>query len=125
MQLFAEASKANPAAKGSKPGVSQAFQKCKTVRSSTPKFPFRVAIGTSRKHGQAFAGLLEMCKDMSLSLSVCKGVLSVGLVVALPGLCSAQASYSPNGAQYPIVSALPGDQVHPELAVNSTGGFVV
>src|SRR5262249_15105820 len=33
--------------------------------------------------------------------------------------------YNPNGTEYPIIGSLPGDQVYPDVAVNTTGGFVV
>lgn len=67
-----------------------------------------------------------MCKDMSLSLSVFrKAVIGSSVALALP-LCSfAGVSYSPSGGEYPIAGAIPTDQVHPALAVNASGGYLV
>jgi len=33
--------------------------------------------------------------------------------------------YNPNGTEYAVVGALPGDQIFPDAAVSTTGGFVV
>ena len=100
--------------------------------SSTPKvpsvcvdFPGRYNLRRSRKHGQAHARLLELCKDMSLSLFVRKAVICTTLAAAFPGLLSADSSYTTNGGQYAIAGALPGDQVHPRIAINSSGGLLV
>jgi hypothetical protein len=39
---------------------------------------------------------------------------------------SAQTNYySTNGTEYAVIGALPGDQVFPDLAISTTGGFVV
>ena len=38
---------------------------------------------------------------------------------------SGQTNYNPNGTEYAIVGSLPGDQVFPDVALNSSGGFVV
>lgn len=48
------------------------------------------------------------------------------LLLALPVGAGAQTNYySKNGGEYPIVGALPGDQVKPDVAVTPAGGFVV
>jgi len=65
---------------------------------------------------------------MSLSSSVCRAVrrLCAALCLALPVAVSAQTNfYAPNGTEYAIVPALPGDQVWPDVAVTTNGGFVV
>lgn len=104
--------------------LSAGLQHSRSSRSEPPFLPCS-NLQRSRKHGQAYARLLELCKDMSLSLFVRKAVICTTLAVAFPGLLSAQSSYTTSGAQYAIAGALPGDQAHPRLAINSTGGFVV
>ena len=49
-----------------------------------------------------------------------------GLFLGLPAAVLGQASYySTRGNEYAIIGALPGDQVFPDAAVSSDGGFVV
>src|ERR1022692_2734869 len=48
------------------------------------------------------------------------------LVFAFVSTVSAQTNYySANGAEYPVVGSLPGDQVFPDAAISPTTGFVV
>jgi hypothetical protein len=50
------------------------------------------------------------------------GILSAGV----PALVFGQTNYyATNGTEYAIVGSLPGDQVHPDVAVTPSGGFVV
>ncbi len=52
----------------------------------------------------------------------------LGLAGFLVSTIPAQAQtnyYNANGTEYPIVGALPGDQVFPDLAVSTSGGFLV
>lgn len=95
------------------------------ISPSGSAFPPCNTFQRSRKHRQAYVRLLELCKDMSLSLFLRRAVICTTLVAAFPGLLSAESSYTTNGGQYAIAGALPGDQVHPRLAINSSGGFVV
>src|SRR5262249_42528553 len=46
------------------------------------------------------------------------------LTLFAPGAVLAQ-NYGTNGAEYAIAGNLPGDQVHPHIAVGSTGGYLV
>ncbi|MGA2280507.1 MAG: thrombospondin type 3 repeat-containing protein [Verrucomicrobiota bacterium] len=64
---------------------------------------------------------------MLLSLSVRRAAacLGWGLVLAAPAAVFGQAYYQTNGTEYAIVGSLPGDQVLPDVALNSSGGFVV
>jgi len=49
-----------------------------------------------------------------------------GLVLALPVAALGQTNYyATNGTEYAIIGSLPGDQVLPDVAVNTSGGFVV
>src|SRR5438128_6768753 len=43
--------------------------------------------------------------------------------IAAAGL--AQNPYSPQGGEYPIAGALPGEQVFPQISIDSTGGYLV
>jgi hypothetical protein len=48
-----------------------------------------------------------------------------GWMLTLPAAVFGQAYYTTNGTEYAIIGSLPGDQVHPDVAVTPTGGFVV
>jgi hypothetical protein len=49
-----------------------------------------------------------------------------GLFLAIPAVAFAQINdYATNGTEYAIIGSLPGDQVLPDAAVNTNGGFVV
>ena len=49
-----------------------------------------------------------------------------GLVLAIPAAVLGQTNYyATNGTEYAIVGSLPGDQVMPDVAVNTNGGYVV
>ncbi len=50
------------------------------------------------------------------------GILLAGIPAAVFGQTN---YYATNGTEYAIVGSLPGDQVHPDAAVNTNGGFVV
>ncbi len=53
-------------------------------------------------------------------------ILSLGFVLVLPATLFAQTNYyATNGTEYAIAGQLPGDQVFPDVALNSSGGFVV
>jgi hypothetical protein len=47
------------------------------------------------------------------------------LTVCVSLAATAQTNYPVSGAEYSVGSSLPGDQVHPQAAINSAGGFVV
>jgi hypothetical protein len=49
-----------------------------------------------------------------------------GLFLAIPAAAFAQTNYyTTNGTEYAIIGSLPGDQVLPDVAVSTNGGFVV
>ena len=49
-----------------------------------------------------------------------------GLAVGIPASVFAQTNYyTTNGTEYAIIGSLPGDQVFPDAALNSSGGFIV
>ena len=49
-----------------------------------------------------------------------------GLFLLIPAAVFAQTNYyTTNGTEYAIAGSLPGDQVLPDVAVNTSGGFVV
>jgi len=52
------------------------------------------------------------------------GVLCL-LAVPVSGIAYGQAVYTTNGIEYAIAGLLPGDQVHPQLAVGATNGYLV
>ncbi len=49
-----------------------------------------------------------------------------GWMLALPAVVWGQTNYyATNGTEYAVVGSLPGDQVHPDVAVTTSGGFTV
>ena len=62
---------------------------------------------------------------MCLSLRAQKTFACFSLALAIPGLLLAEGSYVTNGTEYAIAGTLPGDQVHPNLGLNSSGGYLV
>ncbi|MBW8865239.1 MAG: hypothetical protein JF609_10035 [Verrucomicrobia bacterium] len=56
-------------------------------------------------------------------LAVCLGLM---LLPVFTAKVSAQTNYySTNGTEYAVVGAMPGDQVFPDIAISTTGGFLV
>jgi hypothetical protein len=68
--------------------------------------------------------LIERPHFMSFMLRNSKWIALAGLVWMAPWLAPAQSLFSPQGGEYAVVGSLPGDQVHPQLAVTRSGGFV-
>jgi hypothetical protein len=63
---------------------------------------------------------------MCLSLFARKALVCGCLALAAPVVGLGQTnSYLPNGAQYAIAGSLLMDQVHPQLALNAAGGYLV
>ena len=63
---------------------------------------------------------------MLLSRFVRKASLcGLGVVLAVPGIVWGQATVIPQALEYPIAGSLPGDQIHPQLALSASGGFLV
>src|SRR5215472_18906078 len=49
-----------------------------------------------------------------------------GWMLMLPAVVRGQTNYyATNGTEYAIIGSLPGDQVHPDVAVTTSGGFAV
>ena len=61
---------------------------------------------------------------MSSPLSAARGPLVYALALALPLVAGGQ-SFSPQGSEYAISGPLLGDQMFPQISVNSTGGILV
>jgi hypothetical protein len=65
---------------------------------------------------------------MSLLLFARKAAICfcLGLSLGIPATVLAQTNYyTTNGTEYAVIGSLPGDQVFPDVALNSAGGFVV
>ena len=69
----------------------------------------------------------SLCFTRTMTLSfICAGCSAISLLLAATSISSAQTNYySTNGGEYTIVGALPGNQVFPDAAISTTGGFVV
>jgi len=61
---------------------------------------------------------------MSLPLFLRKTVIGWAWTLALPGLISAQVTFTKNGPELAIAGAQPGDQAHPTAALSPLGGFL-
>src|SRR5207302_3747667 len=78
------------------------------------------------KRGQRDTGLIrELFNLMPSALRAWKtfvfGVLFAGIAPAI----LAQNTYAPQGGEYPITGSLPGDQVFPQAALGTNGGYLV
>ena len=63
---------------------------------------------------------------MCLSLFARNALVCGCLAVAAPAVVLGQTkSYITNGVEYAVAGSLPGDQTHPSLAINTTGGYIV
>jgi hypothetical protein len=63
-----------------------------------------------------------------LSLSARRAVVCfcVGLFIAIPAVVFGQTNYyAAYGTEYAIAGSLPGDQMFPDIALNTSGGYVV
>jgi hypothetical protein len=77
--------------------------------------------------GQDAPAGLESVKSFMLLSFARKAAIcfSWSLLFAIPSAVFGQSYYTTNGTEYAVVGLLPGDQVFPDVAVNSGGGFVV
>src|SRR5882757_9775539 len=87
-------------------------------------FPRRARFHPSNR-GQRHATLLKTCYDMNLSPSFRKSALGCCFALAFCLGSPAQTLFSTNGGQYPIAGLIPGSQVRPQVALSTSGGFLV
>jgi hypothetical protein len=81
-----------------------------------------------RFFGQSAPSRLKSVKLIMPLLSTRSAVICFcwGLFLAIPAAAFAQTNYyTTNGTEYAIIGSLPGDQVFPDVAINTNGGFVV
>jgi hypothetical protein len=62
---------------------------------------------------------------MSSALGVWKRCALSGLFGGIAMVVLAQEGYPPQGSEYPMAGLLAGDQVFPQIAINSSGGYFV
>ena len=71
-------------------------------------------------------GLFSSCLVMPITTRFRLIVLCAGGALAVAFAASAQTNYyRTNGTEYAVIGALPGDQMFPDAAISTTGGFVV
>jgi hypothetical protein len=76
--------------------------------------------------GQNAMKQVQSDKPIMLSSFARKIVWFMVLLAGIPAVVFGQTNYyATNGTEYAIVGSLPGDQVHPDAAVTTNGGFVV
>lgn len=75
------------------------------------------------------AGLMSIKSPSDMSSSFARRAAICfcwGLFLVIPSAVFAQTNYySTNGTEYAIIGSLPGDQVFPDAALTTSGGFVV
>lgn len=87
----------------------------------------RVGAG-ERTFGQNGTQPLKSAESFMLLFSARRAVTCCcwGLLLLLPAAAWAQTNYySKNGTEYSVIGSLPGDQVMPDAAVTTNGGFLV
>jgi hypothetical protein len=62
---------------------------------------------------------------MSLLRFLPRAFACCGLALLIPGVASAQTTFTAQAGEYAISGPLAGDQVHPHLSVASSGGYLV
>src|SRR2546430_9520885 len=62
---------------------------------------------------------------MSSALRAWKRFVFLWLLAGTAAAVVAQNSYAPQGEEYPISGPLPGDQVFPQVAIGTNGGYLV
>lgn len=90
-----------------------------------PRFQLNFLNESSRQNKAARL----MCPEPYMPLpSVRCAAICICLVffLAIPAVSRAQTNYyAADGTEYPIIGSLPGDQIYPDVALNSEGGYVV
>ena len=98
-------------------------------RAARPSFQRRRARLAERIFGQNARERLVSGKSFMLSSSFARRAAICfcwGLVAGIPAAVFGQTNYyTTNGTEYAIVGSLPGDQVWPDAALTTNGGFVV
>ena len=54
-----------------------------------------------------------------------KWLALAGLILGVPRFGMAQTAYLPQGGEYPVIGRLLGDQTHPAIALDRSGGFLI
>src|SRR5438034_3135854 len=62
---------------------------------------------------------------MSSAPSVWKRFAFSGLIAGIATAVLADNTYTPQGGEYPIAGSLAGDQVFPQVSINTSGGYLV
>ena len=92
-------------------------------------------VADMKNHVSAAQGIFRQIPSRGvLSPTLMKSTISVrtvflaaclGLVFSKFSMAQAQTNYyNANGTEYPVIGAMPGDQVFPSVAISTTGGFL-
>src|SRR5579859_5852208 len=73
---------------------------------------------------RSFAALAG-CKPARQQASRLRYAACLTVFLTIPTLLFARGTFVTNGVEYAIAGAKPGDQVHPSVAINANGGFLV
>jgi hypothetical protein len=87
-----------------------------------------VKIKTSRHRTPNYRGTVDIFfgKALMVSISCIRKVITAGLIiVGLPVAGLAQGSFAPEGGEYAVTGALPGEQSFPHVSLQLGGGYVV
>src|SRR5882757_1409731 len=79
------------------------------------------------KRGQLFSVLIKVYKRiMSFSLFARRPMVVCWCLLAASSMAVfAQDGFPRQGGEYALAGVLPGDQVHPQVSLTSSGGYVV
>src|SRR6185312_4872978 len=70
-------------------------------------------------------GPVKRIRLMLPVLCACKRFIFLWLFAGTTSAILAQNAYAPQGGEYPIAGSLPGDQVFPQVALGTNGGYLV
>jgi hypothetical protein len=93
-------------------------------RSPTAASPRHSAFGSRSDFGFRVSDLFRI-SDFGFRISASSALLCCFLALAFPSFASAQSPFVTQGGEYGITGPLPGDQVHSQLALKPSGGFLV
>ena len=97
----------------------------RAARRRAPPRPLHFFKGTFGQNVpmRLISGELPMSLSFARKAAIC---FCWGLFLALPAVVFGQTNYyTTNGMEYAIAGSLPGDQVWPDVAAGTNGGFVV
>src|SRR5258706_1737069 len=101
------------------------YRKERRLMISKRFFSPRKARANARKHRQGHVRLIKICQPMALSSFLMKAGICAAFALSCATSVFSQVHFHSNAAEYAIAGHRPGSQEYPNLALNSSGGFLV